>query len=109
MIDKKIANEENFFNYAVEIGSVEIETNEKNYSVFCQVQDYHQIIEKISKKFGKPILTQIVWKCDSSIEVEKSNTESLFKLINELEDNDDVQNVSSNFIIKHESINKINY
>ena len=109
LIDKKIANEENFFNYAVEIGSVEIETNEKNYSVFCQVQDYHQIIEKISKKFGKPILTQIVWKCDSSIEVEKSNTESLFKLINELEDNDDVQNVSSNFIIKHESINKINY
>ena len=54
-------------------------------------------------------MTQIVWKCDSSIEVEKNNTESLFKLINELEDNDDVQNVSSNFIIKHESINKINY
>ena len=47
-------------------------------------------------------VTDLVWKSDTSVEVEKDSAEKLFKLLNALEDNDDVQGVSSNFEVSEE-------
>ena len=45
-----------------------------------------------------------MWKSDTSVEVEKDSAEKLFKLLNALEDNDDVQGVSSNFEVSEETL-----
>ena len=43
-----------------------------------------------------------MWKSENSIHVQKEAAEKLFKLLNSLEDNEDVQNVSSNFEVSEE-------
>ena len=43
-----------------------------------------------------------MWKSENNIEVQKDTAEKLFKLLNTLEDNEDVQSVSSNFEVNDE-------
>ena len=96
-LDKKIASENEIFEYVVENGSEDLETNEDEYLIYCDHSVLHILNEKIVKKFGQTNSADLVWKNDNTIEVDKESAEKLFKLLNSLEDNEDVQGVSSNF------------
>ena len=63
--------------------------------------------EKIIERFGKTTSSQLTWKSGSNIDVEKNTAEKLFKLLDTLEENDDVQSVSSNFEVSDEIINQL--
>ena len=52
--------------------------------------------------FGQTTSSELIWKSANTIEVEKETAEKLFKLLNSLEDNEDVQSVSSNFEVSEE-------
>ena len=58
--------------------------------------------EKIISRFGQTTSSELIWKSENTIEVEKETAEKLFKLLNSLEDNEDVQSVSSNFEVSEE-------
>jgi transcriptional/translational regulatory protein YebC/TACO1 len=58
--------------------------------------------EKIISKFGQTTSSELIWKSENTREVEKETAEKLFKLLNSLEENEDVQNVSSNFEVSEE-------
>ena len=58
--------------------------------------------EKIINKYGKTLSSQLTWKSDTNIEVQNDNLEKLFQLFNSLEENEDVQSVSSNFEVNDE-------
>ena len=58
--------------------------------------------EKIISRFGQTTSSELVWKSENTIEVKKETAEKLFKLLNSLEDNEDVQGVSSNFEVSEE-------
>ena len=61
----------------------------------------------IIEKFGNTISAQLTWKSDNNITIEKETAEKLFKLLSLLEDNEDVQSVSSNFDVSEEVFNKL--
>ena len=63
--------------------------------------------EKIISQFGHTISAELIWKSDNTIEVVKDTAEKLFKLLNSLEDNEDVQSVSSNFEVSEEILSSI--
>ena len=64
--------------------------------------DLHILNEKIIEKFGETKSSQLTWKSENNINVQKDSAEKLFKLLNTLEDNEDVQNISSNFEVSEE-------
>ena len=101
-LDKALVNEEKLFDYVVENGSEDLETNEDEYIVYCEQASLHSLNEKIISKFGQTISAELIWKSDTTIGVEKDTAEKLFKLLNLLEDNEDVQGVSSNFEVSEE-------
>ena len=96
-LDKKITSENEIFEFVVENGSEDLEINEDEYLIYCDHSALHILNEKIIKKFGQTNSADLVWKNDNTIEVGKESAEKLFKLLNSLEDNEDVQGVSSNF------------
>ena len=57
----------------------------------------HNLNEKIISKFGQTTSVELVWKSENNIELLETTAEKLFKLLNSLEDNEDVQSVASNF------------
>ena len=106
IILEKNTSEEELFEFAIENGSVDFEVTKDNYIIYCKTNDLHSINEKIINKFASSTTTQLIWKSDVNINVTSDNAEKLFKLLNLLEENEDVQNVSSNFDVSEETLNQ---
>ena len=106
-IDNKLAKEEDIFEFIVENGSKDFEVNQEEYQIYCDQNELHNLNEKIVKKFGQTNSAELVWKSENNINVEKEAAEKLFKLLNILEENDDVQVVSSNFEVSDEILSSL--
>ena len=96
-LNKNNINEEELFDFIVENGSEDYELNENEYNIFCDQKILHELNQKITEKFGQTNFTGLIWKSVNEISLGKDNAETLFKLLNMLEENEDVQAVSSNF------------
>ena len=106
-IDIKSAKEEELFEFIVENGSKDFEVNQEEYQIYCDQNELHNLNEKIVKKFGQTNSSELIWKSENSINVEKETAEKLFKLLNILEENEDVQVVSSNFEVSDEILSSL--
>ena len=106
-LEKKLASENALFEFVLDKGSEDIEFHEAEHIVYCHHSNLHSLNEKIINKFGKTTSAQLIWKSDSIIEVQKDSAEKLFKLLNTLEDNEDVQEVSSNFEVSDEILESL--
>ena len=100
-IEKKFCDENELLEFVIENGSEDFETNEVDFIIYCDPNILHNLNEKIQKKFGETSI-ELIWKSESSIDIKQENSEKLFKLLNTLEENDDVQSVSSNFNVSEE-------
>ena len=101
-LDKNLAQENEIFEFAVDNESKDLEVSEDAYLIYCDQNDLHTLNEKIIKKFGETKSSQLIWKSENYIDVQKDAAEKLFKFLNTLEDNEDVQSVSSNFDVNDE-------
>ena len=97
LINKKNINEEELFDFIIENGSEDYEITEDEYVIYCDQKILHDLNQKIIKKFGQTNFTGLIWKSENDISVSKDKADTLFKLLNILEENEDVQAVSSNF------------
>ena len=101
-LDKKLAIENELFDFIIDNGSEDLELSADQYLIYCDQNQLHSLNEKIINKYGLTSSSELVWKSDNNVDIEKDSAEKLFKLINTLEDNDDVQSVSSNFEVSDE-------
>ena len=83
-IDIKLAKEEELFEFIVENGSEDFEVNQEEYQIYCNQDELHNLNEKILKKFGQTNSSELIWKSENNINVEKEVAEKLFKLLNVL-------------------------
>jgi YebC/PmpR family DNA-binding regulatory protein len=102
ILDKGSINEEELFDFIVENGSEDYELNDDEYNIYCDQKILHQLNQKVIKKFGQTNFTGLIWKSENEITVSKDKADTLFKLLNILEENEDVQAVSSNFDVSDE-------
>ena len=107
LLNKKLAKEEELFEFIIENGSEDFDINEEDYCVYCDQNILHDLNEKIVLKFGQTTSTELIWKSENNISIEKENAEKLFKLLNLLEENEDVQLVSSNFEVSDEILSSL--
>ena len=101
-LEKKLASEEELFELVVEHGSKDLESSDDEHIIYCDQTNLQILNEKIISKFGQTTSSELIWKSENTREVEKETAEKLFKLLNSLEENEDVQNVSSNFEVSEE-------
>ena len=102
ILNKNNINEEELFDFIVENGSEDYEINDDEYIIYCDQKILHQLNQKIIEKFGQTNFTGLIWKSENEITVSKDKADTLFKLLNILEENEDVQAVSSNFDVSDE-------
>ena len=79
-----------------------MESSDDEHIIYCDQTNLQILNEKIISKFGQTTSSELIWKSENTREVEKETAEKLFKLLNSLEENEDVQNVSSNFEVSEE-------
>ena len=96
-LDKNLVKEDELLDFLIENDTDDYEVSDNEYSIFCDQNNLHYLNEEISEKFGQTNFSNLIWKSKNNININKDNADKLFKLLEILEDNDDVQVVSSNF------------
>lgn len=95
------------FEAVLEAGAENVESDENGHEVTCAPDDFNTIREALETVFGAPEESGLTWKPQNLIAVDEGQAATLLKLLDALDDNDDVQNVSSNFDISDDVIAKL--
>ena len=91
------ADPETMFEAALEAGATDVQSDEESHTIICAPEDFGQVSGTLQDRFGDAQSAGLVWQAQNTIEVDEEKAASLLKLIDTLEDNDDVQTVSANF------------
>lgn len=104
----EIASNDAMFEAAVEAGAENAESDEEMHSITCTIEDLNTVRDALIAKYGDPESARIGWVAKITNEVTSlEQAETLLKLIDALEDLDDVQHVTGNFIIPDEIAEKL--
>jgi YebC/PmpR family DNA-binding regulatory protein len=94
-----VATEDSMMETALEIGADNCETDKESHVVTCSLESFLSIREQLEKRYGAPLSAKMMWKPKNTVAVSEEQAKNLLKLIEALEDDDDVQEVFSNFEI----------
>jgi YebC/PmpR family DNA-binding regulatory protein len=82
---------------AIEAGADDVTSNEIGHEIICAPDSLHEVARALEAKFGEPRKSGLMWRPQNSVPVADEEGEKILRLIETLEDNDDVQNVYANF------------
>ena len=101
------ASADKIFELALEAGAEDVESSDEFHQIYCQPNDLHRVRDALSQTLGDPTSAKIIWKPQNLIAVDEDTARTLLKLIDTLEDNDDVQSVFANFDIDPAILEKL--
>ncbi|MBR56412.1 YebC/PmpR family DNA-binding transcriptional regulator [Candidatus Poribacteria bacterium] len=102
-----VATEEEVFEEALILGASDCEVDIDGYEVICDPNDFALVSEGLEKSFGKPSGAGLSWQAQTTVEIDGDSAEVLFKLLEALDDSDDVQQVSANFEVADELMQRL--
>ena len=82
---------------AIEAGAEDVESSEDGHVVWCADTDLNDVSNALETSLGESESTKLVWRPTTTTELDLEGMEKLMKLIEALEDDDDVQTVTANF------------
>jgi YebC/PmpR family DNA-binding regulatory protein len=91
------ASEDDMMEAGLEAGADDVETDEDGHLITCSYETLNEVSTTLAARFGDPESANIVWRPHARIEVEGDAAVSLRKLLDTIEDDDDVQNVFGNY------------
>ncbi|AQZ52952.1 YebC/PmpR family DNA-binding transcriptional regulator [Martelella mediterranea] len=92
---------------AIEAGAEDVVSDEDGHTIYCGFEDINEVSSALEKALGEAESVKAIWKPQNTIPVDEERATSLMKLIDNLEDDDDVQNVYSNFEVDDEVMAKL--
>lgn len=102
------ASADAMFEAALEAGADNVESGEEGHDVTCAMDDLGSVRDALEAKFGTPEGARLEWRPKVTAPVDGEAAETLLKLLELLEDNDDVQRVASNFEMSEETLARLN-
>ncbi len=105
--DAKIASEDEMFEAAIAAGADEIESSQNSHIIISAPQNLAKLRDALSAKYGDPVCAKLYWKPKNTIELDFESATKMLKMIDALEDCDDVQSVTGNYLISDEVAKKL--
>jgi YebC/PmpR family DNA-binding regulatory protein len=93
------ASADDMLEAAIEAGAENAESDADGHEVTCAVDDFFTVRDGLEARFGEPENARLDWRPTTTVTLDEDRAGSLMKLLDALEDNDDVQNVYANFDI----------
>ena len=103
----KAASADAIFETALEAGADNVESGPDGHEVTSAPADFSSVRDALEAKFGAAREAKLQWRPINTVPVEGDVADSLLKLIDVLEDNDDVQIVSANFEMSDDTLAKL--
>jgi YebC/PmpR family DNA-binding regulatory protein len=96
------ASEDEVMLAALEAGAEDVETGEDGHVVWCADTDLNEVSVALEAAIGEAESTKLVWRPQTTTELDLDAAQSLMKLIEALEEDDDVQSVTANMEVSDE-------
>ena len=94
--DAKVATEDQMMEAAIEAGADDATYSEDGHEIVTTLENLRDVAKALEEKFGEPRKTGMIWRPQNTIMVDDEAGEKIMKLLDNLNDSDDVQNVYSN-------------
>ena len=104
---RKAASDEAMLEAAIEAGADDVVSEGETHEVITSVERLREAQKALEARFGEPQKAAIVWRPQNTIAVDDEAGERILKLVDALEDNDDVQNVYANLEVSDSLIAKL--
>jgi YebC/PmpR family DNA-binding regulatory protein len=95
--DSKVATADEVLDAAIEAGAEDVVSNANRHEIYTTQDTLRDVAKALEGKYGEPRKAALTWKPQNTVSVDDEQGEKLLRLIETLEDNDDVQNVYANF------------
>jgi YebC/PmpR family DNA-binding regulatory protein len=95
--DAKVASSDDMLEAAIEAGADDVVSSEDGHEVFASQDTFRDVAKALEAKYGEPRKAALIWKPQNTTMVDDETGEKLFKLLDLLNEHDDVQNVYANF------------
>jgi YebC/PmpR family DNA-binding regulatory protein len=105
--DARAASADAMLDAAIEAGAEDVTSSENGHEIYTTQDSLRDVAKALEGKFGEPRKAALVWKPQNTVAVDDAQGEKLLKLIDTLNDNDDVQNVYANFEVSDALVAKM--
>ncbi len=107
VVERAKADEDNLMSLALEAGAEDIKSDESNYEIITTPHDFENVKNKVKENGIEMALSEVTMVPQSYIRLEGKEAEQMLRLMEALEDHDDVQKVYANFDIPDEIMEKV--
>ena len=101
------ASAEEMFEAALEAGADDCESGEAGHEVISAADQLSDVGDTLEARFGPPASAKLVWRPQNLVPVDEETADELFRLLEALEDSDDVQAVSANYDVPEDVMEKL--
>src|SRR5580700_5353813 len=105
--DAKAASAEAMFEAALEAGADDVVSNRDTHEVYAAQDHFGSVAKALEAKFGEPRKASLVWRPQNTVAVDDEQGERVLKLIDSLNEHDNVQNVYANFEVSDALVNRM--
>jgi YebC/PmpR family DNA-binding regulatory protein len=92
---------------AVEAGAEDVESDAEQHIVTCAPEDLNAVRDTLENRFGPAQSARLVWRPRTTSPIGEETAPTVFKLLETLEDSDDVQNVYANFEVAEDVLARL--
>ena len=103
----KAGDEEAVLEAAIEAGADDVEITEDGHTIWTDMESLHEVAGALEKVLGEPEGVKLAWKPNVTVALDESNAATLLKLVDTLDDDDDVQTVWGNYEVSDEIMAKL--
>ncbi len=92
---------------AIEAGAEDVESAGDEHVIYCAATDLNEVSTALEAELGESESTKLIWKPGTTTELDLESMQTLMKLVDALEDDDDVQRVTTNFEASDEVMDQL--
>jgi YebC/PmpR family DNA-binding regulatory protein len=105
---KAIASADAMTDAAIEAGADDVESDEQGHAIICAFESLNDVAAALAAKFGEAKSVKMIWKPNVTAPVDYDKAETLMKLVDMLDEDDDVQHVYTNVDIPDDVMARLN-
>lgn len=100
-------DEEKVLEAAIEAGADDVESGDEGHTIWTDMEALHEVAGALEKVLGEAESVKLAWKPNITVEVDEANAGTLLKLVDTLDDDDDVQTVWGNYEVSDDIMDKL--
>ena len=100
-------DDDTVFEAAIEAGADDVESDEDGHRIWTSIDTLHSVARALEAALGEPEGVKLAWRPQNNVEVGEEDAAQLLKLVDTLEEDDDVQTVWGNYEVPDAVLEKL--